>query len=104
MPSAIGRSNRPPSFGRSAGARYHYNTAGWKLEVGVQQSSPNALFALPYCQFGEANNGKYRQPTSEVDLNLHQRGIQSDLGAASNPGERPVLFVDPERIHGELER
>jgi len=70
--------------------------------VGVQQSGTHALLAFLNHYFGQADDVKHRQPTSQVYLDLYEGSVQPDLGAAGDPGERHGLLVDPERIHRNL--
>ena len=88
MPSAIGRSKRPDSFGRSAGARLTVT----RLLCG--NSSPLVCSAARTRSrdfldlgVGQADEREARQAVGEVHLDRHRRRFEAAQGAAVDEGE-----------------
>jgi len=107
MPSAIGRSKRHDSLGRSAGARLTVtrllcgNSSPLRLQRGT-----DALARFLDLGVGEADQGEARQAVGEVDLDRHGRRLEAAQGTAVNEGQAHGEFSadaacrrSPARVH-----
>ena len=78
----MGRSKRPLSFGRSAGARLTVMRLGGKFELAVLQSGAHAVLAFFHFGFRQSDDGELGQAVGEVHLDGDQRGIHARQTAA----------------------
>ncbi len=87
MPRAMGRSNRPPSFGRSAGARLTVMRPRGHLIPAMRERGPHPLATFLHCWRGQADDSEGRQATAYMDLDPDLRRDQACLRAAQYFGE-----------------
>ena len=83
MPSAIGRSKRPLSFGRSAGARLTVMRRAGNSKRQLSDGGAHAVARFLHLGVGQPDDGEARQAVREMDLDGDERRIQA--------GERPAV-------------
>ena len=84
MPSAIGRSKRTPSFGRSAGDEIDGDAPVGHAQTAVDDRRAHAILALVHDGFGQADDREARQAAAEMDFDAHQRRVHAVLRAAQD--------------------
>src|ERR1700687_5504151 len=68
MPSAIGRSKRPDSFGRAAGGEVEGDAPHREVEAAVLQRGAHALAAFADFEIRQAHDRERRQSIREMDF------------------------------------
>ena len=79
-PRAMGRSKRPPSLGRSAGARLMVTLPDGELEASIEQGAAHPVLALLDRHLRQPDDRQGRQAAGQVDLHGHQGGGASPHG------------------------
>ena len=88
MPSAIGRSKRLESFGRSAGARLTVMRRAGNSKCAVVERGAHAVARFPHFGVGQADDVECRQPGAEVHLDGDLGRIDARERAARDGSDR----------------
>ncbi len=87
IPSAIARSKRPPSLGKSAGARFSVIRRGGNCSPELMIALRTRSLLLLHRRLGQADHGQRWQAIGQVDFNSDGGRIHANLGAAVDDGE-----------------
>ena len=72
MPSAIGRSKRPPSLGRSAGARFTVMHPRREFVLRAGDRRAHAVLGFAHRRLGQADDRHARQSAGQMHLDAHR--------------------------------